>query len=732
MLVNQVLRSTGKREPVELLIVDINDDEGLVAVTDILVDKPRRPFVLCVNDVEIKLRNNEWELDAHDFPEKLFANDSELSEKNKTMRDDANDAIAPLIDNPEKRYDYLYGDSAGIVPELIALSGRSKKYITTCLNRHFYYGGFENSVMPTYFFCGKNFSLAPEPVLLDDGTVCLAQKPGRKTKYGNPYRHVTQMDVDNIKKFVNRHIRNNQQVVLEELYAEFIALYYTTTVKYKNIPDKDIAEPFRIVLNRRHLISARAFKHQVNKLVSKLDWLRKRVGAKNFMRDHAGKPGSAHKGLRGPTSRYEIDSTVLDVYVRYPYSNKLLSIGRPILYLVIDVVTGMIVGMHVAFHGPDWTGASQALLNAFSNKIEFCKKFGVDIKEEDWPCHHVCRELTTDRGTENTDKNIEALLKGLIGISVVNLNAYYMGSAKGTVEKTFDVVQTRSLTYEAGKVTKVPRREDQHASRRALYTYEELMQVLIKTILLTNNHSERINGRTFEMERDGCAFTSLAAWNYGLSRTMITKEIPQNRLIFALLPEANAVIRAQGVFFRGLFYSSKAFEKLDKLAEAKNFGRQNIHIRYSDSCTNSIWWRDDETKKLYQLDLTDRSEAHKNQLWASVLHRLEIIKHELALLGEKNFEAKVAYRMDLRSQELYLKRKTRHLERSRAKSPAKGTKERGAVVGEQQKYQYNQQVEATFSLPQEASNHFANCASKDFGWTNPNAVPYQEVDHEKG
>lgn len=35
MLVNQVLRSTGKREPVELLIVDINDDEGLVAVTDI-------------------------------------------------------------------------------------------------------------------------------------------------------------------------------------------------------------------------------------------------------------------------------------------------------------------------------------------------------------------------------------------------------------------------------------------------------------------------------------------------------------------------------------------------------------------------------------------------------------------------------------------------------------------------------------------------------------------------
>ncbi|EKA7380509.1 integrase [Vibrio parahaemolyticus] len=719
MLVNQVLRSTGKREPLEYLIVDIDTDNLLISVTDLLVIKPKRPFVLTMDEVNMKLKSNEWELDNHDFPNELFAHDSDLKTDDIKMRNNANEAIAPLINNPVKKHNYLYRDSTGFVAELMQRSNRSKKYITTCLNRHFYYGGFTNSVLPTYYACGKNFSLPPEPVMLENGNVCLARKPGRETIHGEAYRYVTQKDVDNIKKFARQHIKNNQQVVLEELYTEFIAQFYTTTVKRNNIPDEDIAEPFRIVLERRHLISSRAFKRQLNKFISKLTWLRKRTGTKNFMRDHDGKPGSAHKGLRGPTSRYEIDSTILDIYLRYPYSNELLSIGRPILYLVIDVVTGMIVGMHVAFHGPDWSGASQALLNAFSDKVEFGKKFGINIRPEDWPCHHICRELTADRGTENTDKNIEALLKGLIGISVVNLNPYYMGSAKGTVEKTFDVVQKKALTFEAGKVEKVPRREDQHASRRALYTYEELIQVLIKTIINANNHTERINGRNFEMERDNCAFTSLAAWNYGLSRTVITKQLPKDRLIFALLPEAKAVIRAQGVYFRGLLYSSRDFEKLGKLAEAKNFGRKTITIRYIDSSTNSIWWRDDETKILYKLDLTERCEAYRNQIWESVLHRLEIIKHDLALLDEINFAAKVSHRMDLRSQERYLLRKTRHLKHSRAKSPAKGTKDRGAVIGEQQKYQYRQEVNETFSSPQKNQE----LKSANSNWGEPNAVP---------
>lgn len=729
MLVNQVLASTRKGESAKLLIVDINEELGLIAVSDVSLKTPKRPGVLSMNDVNDKLASGEWEILSHDFPAALMIRDDLIKPEHLARRDAASNAIAPLLEDSQALDAYLYGDASGMVSELMTLSGRSKKYITTQLNKHFYYGGFKNSVLPSYYFCGKNFSLPAAPKILADGSVCLAQKPGIETVYGEPYRSVTQMDVENVKKFARAYVKPGHQVVLEDLYADFIAKYYTVGIKNKFIPDEDVAEKFKIVLSRKHLISSRAFKRQINKVVSRLDWLRKRVGAKSFLRDHECKPGSAHHGLRGPTSRYEIDSTVLDVYVRYPYSEELLSIGRPILYLVIDVVTGMIVGMHVAFHGPDWAGARQALLNAFTDKVEFCKQFGVDIKESDWPCHHVCRELTADRGSENNDSNVEALLKGLIGISVVNLNPYYMGSAKGTVEKSFNTVQSKSLSFEAGKVTKVPKHDEKHASRRTLLTYDALMKTLIETILFNNNHTARINGRSFEMERDGCEFTSLAAWQYGMSRTMISKEVPKERLIYGLLPEKAAVVTAQGVRFQGLFYSSKAFAKLNKMTEAKNFGRERIDIRYSDSSTNSIWWRDAQTQKIYQLDLTDRSQAYKNQLWASVLHRLEIVKSELALLGEKNFAAKVKHRMSLHELENELKIQRKGLKASKAKSPASGIKERGALVGAEQKHAYDQETQAVLSTPPPTNKSPKNHTASQLEFGNANDVPFEEVTH---
>lgn len=726
MLVNQKLVSNGKRKAVELLIVHVNDATGQIAVSDLLDQIPRRPKILNVLHVEEMLRTGAWRMVPHDFPDELFVIDELINKKHLIKRDKAWMGISPLVEDEGVLSHYLYGSSKGIVAELVERSGTSKKFITTSINRYFSMGGFKNSLLPQYFFCGKQFSLREAPESLVDGTINLASKPGRETKYGNPFRQVTQLDVDNIRKFSTK-IRNGQQVVLEDIYKEFCGSYLSTVIKPKEAPDEDIAEPFRMVLDRRNLISSRAFKRQLNKIIGRLDWIRKRVGQKSYERDHAGKTGVAHKGLRGPTSRYEIDSTVADIYIRYPFSNELLSIGRPIIYFVIDTVTGMIVGVHVCFHGPDWHGAGQALLNAFTEKVAFCKQFGVDIKEDDWPCHHVCRELTGDRGTENSDKNLSSLVKGLIGVSIVNLNAYHRGDCKGTVEKTFDTAQKRAITYEAGRVEKVYRYEDKHASRRALYTYDEFMSILIKTILISNNTTERINGRTFEMERDDVAFTSRDAWLYGLSNMMITPTISRDRLIFALLPEVKGTIRAQGVFFRGLFYSSDEFEKLKKIDEAKNFGRKQIAVRYTDCSTNHIWYRDDETRVLYQLNLTDRSEAYKNQVWASVMHRLEIVKGQLALLSEKRFTAEVINFMDLRRGEDQLKRNLKGLKKTKAKGIAAGIKERGAVEGIVQKHQDGKNMIAELSGGNTKTEMTQSAATNT--WVDPTSVPYEEVYH---
>ncbi|GFD71842.1 transposase [Alteromonas marina] len=747
MLVNQIITSVNPKRPeVKYRIVAEEKDE--IAASDLSCNRPRRPFTINIEYFDQKVKRKEWVLLPPDLPDILFEDDSyfkqkllakklKLLKKNAAndevkdplaMRDAAWSTIKPLVKDPEKLHRYLFGDPKGLLQELIELSQRNKKYVTSMLNRYFRDGGIKNALLPNYFNCGQNFSLPKSPKLNEAGLYDLSSKPGPETVNGNAYRHVTQKDVQDIEQFARSHLRNRKEVVLEDLYEDYIYRYGSVSIRPKGATIEEMIEELRVPLGNNHVISSRAFKRQINKVVSKLTWLRKRVGEKNYTRDHKARTGSAKHGLRGATSRYEIDSTILDSYVRYEFSNELMSIGRPILYLVIDVVTGMIVGMHIAFHGPDWTGACHALLNACSDKVEFCKQFGVKISSEDWPCSHPPRELTADRGTENSDKNMEALLKGKIGIEVVNLNAYHMGVCKGTVEKSFDIIQKKAFSpLEHGKVIKINKFDEQHPSRNNVLTSDELTRAIIKCVLHANNHSTRINNRTYEMERDGVAFAPRDAWNYSLSNCVIAPaQLPREQLLFGLLPEAKVSVRSQGVYFKGLYYSSTDFERLPLLELSKNFCRQSISIRYSESSTNHIWYKDEETKTVYQLELTERSEAYKNMVWEQIHHRMVILKSQLAVAEEQSRISSVILRSDLRTLERMAKTRTNQHQKSQAKGIVSDIKENRKTESDRQHHQYQQDIAKSMqgAVKDIAQNDLVSSSSDMFG--NPNAV---EVTH---
>ncbi|KCU94924.1 Tn7-like transposition protein B, partial [Pseudomonas syringae pv. actinidiae ICMP 9617] len=85
--------------------------------------------------------------------------------------------------------------------------------------------------------------------------------------------------------------------------------------------------------------------------------LRARGGSVRYNKDHRPIVGSASQSLIGASQRYEIDSTIADVYLVHRV-NRLWLIGRPVLYVVVDTFSRMIVGVHVGLEGPSWNGAS--------------------------------------------------------------------------------------------------------------------------------------------------------------------------------------------------------------------------------------------------------------------------------------------------------------------------------------------------------------------------------------
>ena len=96
-------------------------------------------------------------------------------------------------------------------------------------------------------------------------------------------------------------------------------------------------------------------------------------------------------------------------------------IGRPVIYAVIDVYSRIVTGLYVGLEA-SWVGAMMALDNMVADKVNFCKQYGIEILEEQWPTHHLPEIIIADRG-EFEGYSVENLINNL-NIKIENTTAY--------------------------------------------------------------------------------------------------------------------------------------------------------------------------------------------------------------------------------------------------------------------------------------------------------------------
>ncbi|MCO4191405.1 transposase, partial [Proteus terrae] len=93
--------------------------------------------------------------------------------------------------------------------------------------------------------------------------------------------------------------------------------------------------------------------------------LKSRVKAGVYKKDVRPLSSTATSQALGPGSRYEIDATIADIYL-VDHHDRQKIIGRPTLYIVIDVFSRMITGFYIGFENPSYVVAMQAFVNACS------------------------------------------------------------------------------------------------------------------------------------------------------------------------------------------------------------------------------------------------------------------------------------------------------------------------------------------------------------------------------
>lgn len=183
---------------------------------------------------------------------------------------------------------------------------------------------------------------------------------------------------------------------------------------------------------------------------------------------------------------YEMDATVADIYVVSKYDRQ--PIGRPNVYLAVDVASRLIAGIHVSMKAGS-ESVLACLANAASDKTAFCLRYGIHIKPEAWPSAGLPNHIWTDRGTDFTSDRIMELCE-MFHMEVVNLPAY-RPDLKGFVEKAFDILQNRykPLLLGKGVVEKNPmgRRESEYWKNAEL-DLDQFTKVLIQCVLYYNAH----------------------------------------------------------------------------------------------------------------------------------------------------------------------------------------------------------------------------------------------------
>ena len=271
--------------------------------------------------------------------------------------------------------------------------------------------------------------------------------------------------------------------------------------------------------------------------------------------------------VRGPGTRYYIDATVLDVYV-VSRKNPRRIVSRPTLYVVVDQFSRMIVGIYIGLEPPSWAGAMLALWHCSIDKVEYCRRFGIEIRPEQWPTGYMPLHLMGDRA-ELISKDAKRLVNGF-NLDVENARAY-SGQSKGVGERTFGTAHAIFGPFVPGYIDKeLAGRDAEPAILRSAMTLEDVTRVIIHSVLSANTRVVRDYEGWPEVIADGVPFVPVSLWQWGVENLRADiRKFPAQHLVRYLWPQAEMTATRRGLqFARGLYYMGDAVREQSWFAEA--------------------------------------------------------------------------------------------------------------------------------------------------------------------
>lgn len=254
-----------------------------------------------------------------------------------------------------------------------------------------------------------------------------------------------------------------------------------------------------------------------------------------------------------------------------------------------------------------------ALSNATANKVQFCREYGIEITQDQWPTHHLPEAILADRG-ELLSANANNLVNAL-GIRIANTPPY-RPDWKPIVERQFRLNNDEVIHWVPGAVYHPRERGDKDTRLDAVLDLNEFRQLMIHLIVHYNS-CHRLDEYPMDkfMIADGVEPYPIDLWQWGIENRGRPRTCTPEIVRLNLLPTGSATVTERGIRFEKLFYTCELALSEQWFVKARVGKSWKIPIAYDPRNLNTIYLRLDNSKRVEACKLLDTCKTFKERDW---------------------------------------------------------------------------------------------------------------------
>ena len=349
--------------------------------------------------------------------------------------------------------------------------------------------------------------------------------------------------------------------------------------------------------------------------------------------------------VNGPGDVVEIDEVEMDVSL-VSEADPTKVIGRPIVHVMIDIYSRMIIAVSVSLENNSVLGLTNCLINLAEDNKSLCRRFGLELKDGLWDINIIPNKIRSDRGSEYRSKEAKRIFREL-GITL-DLEPPAMGSMKGQVEQLFH--QYHSVQNDVlegnGLITK---RHDSDHHKNAVLTLNDIWIFVINQTIAHNMLTMKEYPLTKDMIRKKVHPNPLEIWNYGCTKFGAPRPmIDKKQFEYVIRKPVTAKLSRKGLYWNGLYYYNNSDVRLLDRIQVLGNTKESFSCRVDERDIGTLWYINDGRIEVAELNMIRNGNAEYKGMSLRAYEEFKKAKKQLiAENAHKDEEIRVARRMGL-------------------------------------------------------------------------------------